>query len=51
MRARRHVGPSGVEALKATAWRRFLLDLTLIAVVAGARLRALVLLDLAGYPR
>ncbi|MEZ0335528.1 MAG: PASTA domain-containing protein [Gemmatimonadales bacterium] len=35
MRARRHVGPSGVEALKATAWRRFLLELTLIAVVAG----------------
>ena len=28
MRARRHVGPSGVEALKATAWRRFLLELT-----------------------
>jgi len=34
VRARRHVGPSGIEALKAAAWRRFFLDLALIAVVA-----------------
>lgn len=36
MRARRHVGPSGLEALKSQSWRRFLRDLGLIALVAAA---------------
>ena len=36
MRARRHVGPSSLEALKSQSWRRFLRDLALIAVIAAA---------------
>ena len=35
MRTRRHVGPSGVELLRSTAWRRFLRDLALIVMVAA----------------
>ena len=34
MRARRHVAPGGLERLRSVAWRRFLMDLGLIAVVA-----------------
>ena len=34
MRTRRHVPPSGVDILRAAAWRRFLRDLAIIAVVA-----------------
>ena len=34
MRARRHVAPSGLDTLRQVAWRRFLLELGLIAVVA-----------------
>ena len=33
MRTRRHVGPSGLETLRSVAWRRFLIDLALIAAV------------------
>lgn len=35
MRTRRHVGPSGLEALKTESWRRFLRDLGIIALVAA----------------
>jgi beta-lactam-binding protein with PASTA domain len=35
MRPRRHVGPATLELSKAIAWRRFLIDLGLIAAVAG----------------
>ena len=34
MRTRRHVGPSAFERLRSVAWRRFVMDLGLIAVVA-----------------
>lgn len=34
MRARRHVAPSGLQALRAVAWKRFLMDAGLILVVA-----------------
>jgi len=34
MRTRRHVAPSGLESLRAVAWRRFGLELALIAGVA-----------------
>ncbi len=36
MRARRHVAPSGLEALRVESWRRFLRDLGIIALVAIA---------------
>lgn len=35
MRTRRHVGPSGLEALKTESWRHFLRDLGIIALVAA----------------
>ena len=35
MRARRHVGPSGLQRLRSVAWRRFAMDLGLILVVAA----------------
>jgi beta-lactam-binding protein with PASTA domain len=35
VRTRRHVGPSGLEALKTESWRRFLRDLGIIALVAA----------------
>jgi beta-lactam-binding protein with PASTA domain len=34
VRARRHVAPSGLEGLRAVAWRRFAIDLGLIGLVA-----------------
>jgi beta-lactam-binding protein with PASTA domain len=34
VRTRRHTGSSGLEALRSVAWRRFLIDLGLIALVA-----------------
>lgn len=34
MRTRRHVAPSGLDGLRSVAWRRFLIDLGLIAAVA-----------------